>query len=168
MAVIKKDGNFMGLPMNIARGNPIPLDKSEIWYSYADMEDYAKNSAVAYVGQMLGLVDEETNTSTAYIILNAEGDLQKIGTSTINSDNTSLTIKDEIITLKNWGTQYYKYVPATETEAAHFTLQVVDSDHPWVAGLEPRVVEERGEMVLAWYEPDPSTVEGIKDQIKGL
>ena len=34
MAMIKKDGNFMGLPMNIARGNPIPLDKSEIWYSY--------------------------------------------------------------------------------------------------------------------------------------
>lgn len=168
MAVIKKDGNFMGLPMNIARGNPIPLDKSEIWYSYADMKDYAKNSAVAYVGQMLSLVDEETNISTAYIILNTAGDLQKIGTSTINSDNTSLTIKDEIIALKNWGTQYYKYVPATETEAAHFILQVVDSDHPWVAGLEPKVVEERGEMVLAWYEPDPSTVEGIKDQIKGL
>ena len=42
MAVIKKDGNFMGLPMNVARGNPIPLDKSEIWYSYAEMEHMRK------------------------------------------------------------------------------------------------------------------------------
>ena len=75
MAVIKTDGNFMGLPMNIARGNPIPLDKSEIWYSYAEMEAYAKNNPVAYVGQMLGLIDEETQTSAAYIILNTAGDL---------------------------------------------------------------------------------------------
>jgi hypothetical protein len=50
MATIKKDGNFMGLPINIARGNPIPLDQSEIWYSLSEMQDYAKNNPVAYVG----------------------------------------------------------------------------------------------------------------------
>ena len=30
MAVIKKENSYMGLPMNIARGNPVPLDKSEV------------------------------------------------------------------------------------------------------------------------------------------
>ena len=164
MNVIKKDGNFMGLPMNIARGNPIPLDKSEIWYSYAEMEEYARTSAVAYVGQMLGLVDEETNTSTAYIILNTAGDLQKIGTSTINADNQSLTIKDEIIGLKNWGVQYYKF----NSETKEYSLQIVDEEHPWITGLEPKVTKENGTLVLAWYEPDPSTIEGINAQIENL
>ena len=37
MAVIKKENTYMGLPMNIARGNPVPLDKSEIWYSRTEM-----------------------------------------------------------------------------------------------------------------------------------
>ena len=164
MAVIKKDGNFMGLPMNIARGNPIPLDKSEIWYSYAEMEEYARTSAVAYVGQMLGLVDEETNTSTAYIILNTAGDLQKIGTSTINADNQSLTIQDEIIALKNWGVQYYKY----NSETKGYILQKVDENNPWIAGLEPKVTKENDVLVLAWYEPDPSTIDGINSQIEDL
>ena len=67
MAVIKKDGTFMGLPMNVARGNPIPLDKSEIWYSYSEMEKYAKSNPIAYVGQILGLVNETDKTATAYI-----------------------------------------------------------------------------------------------------
>jgi hypothetical protein len=50
MAIIKKDSNFMGLPVNIARGNPIPLDKSEIWYSYDAMISYAQSDPTAYVG----------------------------------------------------------------------------------------------------------------------
>ena len=79
MAIIKKDGNFMGLPMNIARGNPIPLDKSSIWYSYEEMKAYATNGKVAYVGQILSLVDETTRKAKAYIILNESGDLQEIG-----------------------------------------------------------------------------------------
>lgn len=30
MAIIKRDGNSMGLPMNINRGNPIPLDTTSV------------------------------------------------------------------------------------------------------------------------------------------
>lgn len=168
MAVIKTDGNFMGLPMNIARGNPIPLDKSEIWYSYAEMEAYAKNNPVAYVGQMLGLIDEETQTSAAYIILNTAGDLQKIGSSTIGADGQSLTIKDETISLNNWGVKYYKFIPAKDNQPAHYVLQEVDEDHPWIAGLEPRVSEENGQMILAWYEPNQSTIEGINSSLSVL
>ena len=151
MAVIKKDGNFMGLPMNVARGNPIPLDKSEIWYSYSEMETYAKTDPVAYVGQILGLVDETAGTATAYIILNTAGDLQEIGASidipSLLGDNASIVISNDIVALKNWGVQYYKYIAATEETEAHYVIQVVDDSHPWIAGLEPKAALEEGQIV---------------------
>lgn len=172
MAVIKKDGNFMGLPMNVARGNPIPLDKSEIWYSYSEMEAYAKSDPVAYVGQILGLVDETAETATAYIILNTAGDLQEIGASieipSLQGDNASIVISNDIIALKNWGVQYYKYVPATEDEEAHYDIQMVDETHPWIAGLEPKAAFENGQLVLGWYEPNPTTIEGVSSQLGSL
>lgn len=172
MAKIKKDGNFMGLPMNIARGNPIPLDKSEIWYSYEEMSSYAKTSPVAYVGQILGLVDEDNQTASAYIILNQAGDLQEIGSNitipSIQGDNKSIEIQNDLVALKNWGKKYYKFISATDTEAAHFELQIVDEENPWIEGLEPKVVKEDGDLVLAWYEPNLSTAEGVNDQITAL
>lgn len=172
MAVIKKDGNFMGLPMNVARGNPIPLDKSEIWYSYDAMELYAQTDPVAYVGQILGLVDEAAGAATAYIILNTAGELQEIGASvdipSLKGDNSSIVISNEIIALKNWGVQYYKYVAATETTEAEYVLQVVDDENPWISGLEPKVASENGQMVLAWYQPNPTTIEGLGSQLSSL
>ena len=94
MAVIKKENSYMGLPMNIARGNPVPLDKSEIWYSRAEMENYAKTSVVAYVGQIIQLVDETENTATAFIIANTAGDLIEVGSSTLG-DNKTIELTDE-------------------------------------------------------------------------
>lgn len=178
MAIIQKDGNFMGLPMNIARGNPIPLDKSEIWYSYDEMKAYAEQNGTAYVGQILGLVDEENNTAKAYIILNQNGDLQEIATSaTIPSllgDNATVTITDDIVALKDWGVQYYKYIPAEGVEGednyieAKYELQIVDAEHPWSIGLEPRVTFEKGQLVLGWFEQNPTTIEGINAQISSV
>ena len=173
MAIIKKDGNFMGLPMNIARGNPIPLDASEIWYSLEELKTYAKESPVAYVGQILGLVDETNQTSTAYIILNCEGDVQEVGKALL-ADNNTIVIEDETLSLKDFGKYFYKYIAATGTKeennyiAAHYQKQVVDPENPWRAGLEPKVVEENGKMVLGWYEPNPTTIEGVSTAITGL
>lgn len=96
MATIKKNSNFMGLPINIARGNPIPLDNSEIWYSYEEMSTYAKTSPIAYVGQILGLVNEENNSAIAYIIFNKEGDLVELGTGSITS-----TLDEVLLELEN-------------------------------------------------------------------
>jgi len=57
MAVIKTEGGYNALPISYKRGNPIPLDKTEIWYDYNLMAEYAASNPVAYVGQILGLVD---------------------------------------------------------------------------------------------------------------
>ena len=167
MAMIKKDGNFMGLPMNIARGNPIPLDKSEIWYSYEEMLNYAATDPVAYVGQILGLVDEENNTATAYIILNTDGEVKEVGKATV-VDEATIVINEETLSLKDFGKKYYRYVAEENGVAAHYEEQIVDENHPWTAGLEPRVVLEGTKFVLGWYEPNPTTMEGVNAQIAGI
>lgn len=86
MAIIKKDGNFMGLPMNIQRGNPIPLDDSSVYYSKATMETYAKSGVTAYVGQIVTLVDETNKTCEAYMIANEAGTLIKLASTTASGD----------------------------------------------------------------------------------
>ena len=95
MALIKS-GNFMGLPMNIQRGNPIPLDDTSVWYAegvtgapagkvgFTAMQTYAASGVTAYVGQILTYV--EANTATAYLIADAAGTLVKLAATTTSGD----------------------------------------------------------------------------------
>ena len=46
-----------GLPLNIRRGNPNPLDNSAVWASLDAAKNYAKTDPTAYVGQILSVVD---------------------------------------------------------------------------------------------------------------
>lgn len=96
MAVIKTNGGYNSLPISYKRGNPIPLDKSAVWYDYDQMVAYAKNDATAYVGQILSLVQAEDLTSKAYIILNEQGDLEILGSGNLISDvdNIKLQLND--------------------------------------------------------------------------
>jgi hypothetical protein len=144
------------------------------------MKAYAESDPVAYVGQILGLVDATNETATAYIILNTAGDIQEIGASVevpeLKGDEASITIKEETLSLKNWGVKYYKYVEAIGEEGeenyqpARYIEQLVDDDHPWIAGLEPKVVIEEGgnQPILGWYEPNPTTIEGLGSQMASL
>ena len=81
MATIKKNGSSMGLPMNINRSNPIPIDSTSVWYSLDEAKNYAKNGATAYVGQLLSVVDEENNNTNIYVIINTAGELVNIQSS---------------------------------------------------------------------------------------
>lgn len=38
----------------------------------------------------------------------------------------------------------------------------------FIPGLEPKVVNEDGKLVTAWFEPNPTTVEGLSSQITSL
>ena len=173
MAFIDKKENYMGLPMNIKRGNPIPLDDSSVWYSYDEMATYAQTGKTAYVGQILSLVDESTDSATAYIILNEAGELLEVGSATLG-DNKTITLDSGVLGLKDFGSKYYAYVEEStneetgETIAAHYEEQEVDAEHPWKAGLEPKVVSEDGQFVLGWYEPNPTTIEGVNAQVTGI
>lgn len=93
MAVIKTNGGYNALPISYKRGNPIPLDKSAVWYDYDQMVAYAQNDATAYVGQILSLVQAEDLTSKAYIILNEQGDLEALGSATLISDVDDIKLR---------------------------------------------------------------------------
>lgn len=84
MAVILKNGGSMSLPIAIKRGNPIPLDTTAVWYAKADLEDYAKTGATAYVGQILTLI--EGGQCEAYMISNEAGTLVKLAQTTASGD----------------------------------------------------------------------------------
>ena len=86
MAVIKKDGGNMALPIAIKRGNPIALDTTSVWYNKTEMETYATSGATAYVGQSVVFVDEENSTVEAYIIANTAGTLVKLASTTASGD----------------------------------------------------------------------------------
>ena len=88
MAIIKKSGSTMGLPMNITRGNPIPLDSTTIWYSFQEAQDYARNGATAYVGQLISVVDETLNQATVYVIGDTAGTLINISSSSNLDEDT--------------------------------------------------------------------------------
>lgn len=172
MAVIEKNGTYMALPMAIKRGNPVSLDTTAIWYSLEELQTYAQTGATAYVGQILALVDEASNSAKAYIIANAAGDLQEVGSATVG-DNKTITLKDDgTLALKNWGVEYYKWVDPVGTEgnegyvAGHHEKQVVDAEHPWIAGLEPKALAGAdGTFELAWYQPSTTTVEGLSSTV---
>lgn len=171
MAVINKTASASSLPISFKRGNPIPLDNSAVWYNFEELVAYAKTGATAYVGQILAYVNETDKTSKAYIIVNEAGDLQEVGAATLG-DNKTIVLKEGTLALKNWGVEYYKWVEAVGTEgqegyvAGHHEKQIVDGEHPWIAGLEPKALKDTdGNFILAWYQPSTTTVEGLSSSI---
>lgn len=87
MATILNNAAYMALPMNIKRGNPIPLDTTAVWYSKSDLETYAASGATAYVGQVLTLVAD--SKCEAYMISNEAGTLIKLASTTASGDLAS-------------------------------------------------------------------------------
>lgn len=50
MAVIKPNNSYMEFPLQISRQYGAPIDKYSVFYSLSAAADYAKTSALAYVG----------------------------------------------------------------------------------------------------------------------
>lgn len=142
MAVIDKQINYMGLPMNIQRGNPIPLDNTSVWYSKDKMETYAKEGLTAYVGQILSLVNEETDEVTAYIIINEAGDLQEVGSATAGDGKT--IVLDEA------------------TGKLSLAGIVKDGEGATEAGALPTYQADGS---IAWIKPSTDTVEGLQTEV---
>ena len=79
MAVIKKDNSYMEFPLQISRQYGGPIDRYSVFYSMEDATNYATTSPLSYVGQIISVVDEAAQTSTAYQISNTAGDLVEVG-----------------------------------------------------------------------------------------
>lgn len=154
---------FSGFPIGFSRNNPIPLDKTEVWLDLEELKTYAASGATAYVGQKVTYVDVANKTATVYIIADEAGTLTPVGSPT-EGDEVSISLDNGVLSLKDFGKRYYEYVAAEGEVAAHYELVEVDDNHPWSAGLTPKIVDEDGTLVLGWFEPNETTIEGVQDQ----
>ena len=90
-----------GLPVNIRRGNPNPLDNSEIWPDITSALEYAKNDPTAYVGQTISYFSTDSEGKDIIKlaqIINEDGELSNIGNGQdINIEEMSEKTIDDII-----------------------------------------------------------------------
>ena len=77
-----KDGAKWDLPVYLNRQNPIPLDGTSIYNSYAEAEAYAKGDPKAYPGQIISVVTE--SEVKVYKINN--GNLEELGKGSLVTD----------------------------------------------------------------------------------
>lgn len=177
MAYINKDVSTMAMPSGMNRMGQFPLDMSSVYYDLDSLQNYATSGAIAYVGQVLSLVDEANNKVTVYSIQDKAGTLKEVGSLPL-ADNKSVIIDNtdgNKIKLHDFGKAYYEYVPEVKdeetgevTSPATYRRVEVSTEKPWKAGLEPKVATENGELVIAWYEPNPTTIEGVNDQVTAV
>lgn len=159
MAFIEKTIAAMSMPKALRRGNPVPLDASSIYYSYEAMAEYATNNAIAYVGQILSLIDEEKgNKVTAYIIADTAGTLKEVGSSAIGDQKSIVVAEDNTISIKGVaGLDFTKRGEDGEPE-------LDDEGNELKVNYQPLMTEAG----LVWVIPSETTVEGLGLQIDGL
>lgn len=139
MAVINKDIAYMALPLSIRRGNPFPIDEYSVWYDMKELTTYAQSSPVAYVGQVVTLVNEEENTVEAYMIQNTAGNLMKLASTTASGDLT-----EDVLELQGKVSALETSVGTKEEESS------ITASNLWAA------IEE----VKAAYEAADSSING--------
>lgn len=164
-----------------AATSAFPLDARTYFESYdaalaaaAKAKPVGDSSTSYYFGQHVAVVEMIENVpqnAKLYIIAPVEdeesnliGTLQEVGSAT-DGDGKSIELVDGVLSVKNFGKRFYKYVPATETEAAKYELVEVSTENPWASGLQPRIDADGS---IGWYEPNPTTIEGVQDQVTGI
>ena len=175
---------FATLGVNLNRQKYGPLDISNVFNSQGDLDYYLSKGAnienvseywyksetekvvpYPYAGQIVALV--ENGKVNVYVLEEKEDGTFKtaeIGGTVLVDDSSLSSSADGQIKIKNFNEQYYKYVAAEGDNEAHYTL--VDG---FKDGLEPKVkMVSAGNYEIAWYEPNPTTVEGLSSQITSL
>ena len=140
----------LGFPLNFRRGNPNPLDNSSVWASLESAQAYAANDPVAYVGQILTVVDNTEGIATVYSIQDEAGTLKKVGTSPVGDESTITVAEDGTISLFG-----VAGLELTRTEADGSTTKIK---------YQPLLVDGK----LTWVEPSATTVEGLAAEIDGI
>lgn len=172
-----QESTVMSFAKSFARLNGQPLDKSEVWYDFESAQAYARSRA-AYVGQKIAVIDVAAGRVTHYSVMNTAGDLEDLGFSHIG-DEMTIEIKDKVVSLKNWGKQYYKFVPAEIDTAGNIvTPSSYVLTEGFKDGLEIRVhkITETNPTdgtitvtyELAYYEPNSITYDGLMSAHKAL
>ena len=147
-------------------------DKSLLIYSIkdknwinADFSDLTFIGATQHSSGVSGFVPAPKE-GEVNLFLRSDGNWVPISASgshsDVNVDHLSVDIYNNQIILKNYGLKYYKY----NQEKNDYEIQIVDAENPWKENLEPKVVNENGQLVLGWFESiDNIEINNIKNSI---
>lgn len=150
--------NITEYPNSFKRQGAFPLERFSVFSTYAALEDYAMNNPIAYVGQLLVLVNDD-NTATTYVIQN-DGSVDgldivtEVGKAT-EADGKSIVLTDDVLSLNDFGVRYYAY----DSEAGAYKTTATEG---WKDGLEPAIVGGK----LVWREQNTSTISGLIAQVE--
>lgn len=156
------------------------LSNDQILVYNEDSKKWINKSLIDAIGIMIGASTDSQGSNGLVpapgigqqdMFLRGDGTWAKIPVSegiALTADEKSVSILNKTITLKDFGIKYYRFVAATETVEAHYEAQLVDATHPWVAGLQPKVVEEDGELILGWFEADPTIYNSVNEKISNV
>ena len=164
------NASLWDVAVSIKRGNPLPLDADSIFESYEALESYAAD-VLAYPGQIVAVV-EENATGIYYLDQNCA--IQPVGVIPTGDDKSIEVSEDSVFSLHDFGKAFYKYIPEEKNETGEVTKEAgyekveVSESNPWKAGLEPKVTTEEGKLVIGWFEPNPTTIEGVNDQVTAV
>lgn len=164
------NASLWDVAVSIKRGNPLPLDADSIFESYEALESYAAD-VLAYPGQIVAVVEED---ATGIYYLDQNCAIQPVGVVPTGDDKSIEISEDSVFSLHDFGKAFYKYIPEEKNEAGEVTKEAdyekveVSESNPWKAGLEPKVTTEEGKLVIGWFEPNPTTIEGVNDQVTAV
>ena len=119
----------------------------------------AYKNSIKSMDTLYFVYEDGSDVGTLYL-----GDIKiSDGDITYLVDNLTISkAEDNTLYLKNFNEQFYAY------EDGEYVLKKVSEGNQWRVGLEPRVAYENGEFVLAWYEPNTTTVDGIEAALAAL
>ena len=150
--------SLFNLPIPVKQLNPVPTDARYIVDTIENAKNFAQNGATAYVGELL-YVEEDNKL----YIIDIDSTIKEVGSKT-DGDNKTIILKDGQLSLFDFGKYYYKYIAEVEDVPAHY-----EKTEGFKDGLQPQIKQiSEGNYELAWYEPNPTTVEGLSARISAV
>lgn len=145
--------SILTLDKSFARANGQPLDSSEIYYSLAAAEAYAKTD-IAYIGQKIVVIAD--GKITHYSIENAAGDLKELGAKPVGDEKSIVVAADGTVSLKGAGSLVFERDILGEDDQPTGEKETVQ--------YQPLMTKDG----LVWVEPSKTTVEGLATLIDSL
>ena len=176
MAIINRDNFFSQLAsgakwnagVSFLRTNPLPIDSNSVFSTLEAAQTYASTSAVAYPGQVIAVVDASGENS--YFGIAQDGSLEAIGGEVSVDGKTIVLSSGGELSLKNFGEKYYRYEQNAES-GTFIQTDWNDPTHPAsnLSGMEVKIVKiAEGNFELAFYQSNPTTVEGLQSEISTI
>ena len=176
MAIINRDNFFSQLAsgakwnagVSFLRTNPLPIDSNSVFSTLEAAQTYASTSAVAYPGQVIAVVDASGENS--YFGIAQDGSLEAIGGEVSVDGKTIVLSGGGELSLKNFGEKYYRYEQNAES-GTFIQTDWNDPTHPAsnLSGMEVKIVKiAEGNFELAFYQSNPTTVEGLQSEISTI